>query len=92
MRSGRPKTALVLSDEQREQLQGWARSRSLPSGLVNRVRIVLLAGEGIGNKPIAARLGLSQPTVGKWAPAVPGTGAGRPPRRVAPGPSAFHLG
>ena len=66
MRSGRPKTALVLSDEQREQLQGWARSRLLPSGLVNRVRIVLLAAEGIDNKPIAARLGLSQPTVGKW--------------------------
>jgi len=66
MRSGRPKTALVLSDEQREQLQGWARSRSLPSGLVNRVRIVLLAAEGIDNKQVAARLGLSQPTVGKW--------------------------
>ena len=66
MRSGRPKTPLVLSDEQREQLQGLARSRSLPSGLVNRVRIVLLAAEGVSNKEIASRLGLSQPTVGKW--------------------------
>jgi putative transposase len=34
--------------------------------LVNRVRIVLLAAEGVDNKQIAARLGLSQPTVGKW--------------------------
>ena len=66
MRSGRPKTPLTLSDEQREQLQGLARSRSLPSGLVDRVRIVLMAAEGESNKAISTRLGLSEPTVGKW--------------------------
>ena len=66
MARGRPKAALVLSAQEREQLESWARSRSLPKGLVDRVRIVLLSAEGATNKAIAARLGLSQPTVGKW--------------------------
>jgi len=66
MRSGRPKIPLVLSDEQRSQLEALARSRSLPSGLVRRVRVVLLAADGMSNKDIAERLGLSLPTVGLW--------------------------
>jgi putative transposase len=66
MPPGRPKTPLTLSAQQQEQLQSLARSRSLPSGLANRVRIVLLAAEGESNRAIGARLGLSEPTVGKW--------------------------
>jgi putative transposase len=57
---------LVLSDEQRTQLEAFARSRSLPSGLVNRVRIVLLAAEGLSNEDIATRVGVSRQTVGLW--------------------------
>lgn len=41
MRTGRPKTQLVLSDEERVQLQSFARSRSLPAALSNRARLVL---------------------------------------------------
>ena len=44
MAMGRPKAALVLSPEQRAQLESMASSRSLPAGLVTRVRIVLLSG------------------------------------------------
>jgi putative transposase len=66
MPRGRPKKELVLSQAERDQLESYARSRSLPSGLANRVRIVLLAAEGVTNKDIAARLDLSLPTVGKW--------------------------
>lgn len=66
MARGRPKEPLNLSAEQREQLEGLARSRSLPSGLVNRVRIVLMSDDGMTNKQIATTLGLSHPTVGKW--------------------------
>lgn len=66
MARGRPKVPLVLSAEEREQLESWSRSRSLPKGLVDRVQIVLRSAEGETNKAIAARLGLSQPTVGKW--------------------------
>jgi putative transposase len=66
MRTGRPKEPLVLSDEEREQLESFASSRSLPHGLVRRARIVLMSAEGISNTAIAARLGLSGNTVGKW--------------------------
>jgi hypothetical protein len=38
MTMGRPKAALVLTPEQREQLEGLASSRSLPAGLVTRAK------------------------------------------------------
>ena len=43
-----------------------ASSRSLPAGLVTRVRIVLLSAAGKMNQQIARQLGLSNATVGKW--------------------------
>ena len=63
---GRPKAALVLSPEQRAQLENMASSRSLPAGLVTRVRIVLLSAAGKMNQQIARQLGLTNATVGKW--------------------------
>src|ERR1700761_2573453 len=66
MAMGRPKAALVLSAEQRSQLESMARSRSLPTGLVTRVRIVLLSASGKTNRQIALQLGLRNATVGKW--------------------------
>src|SRR5213594_3093202 len=66
MAMGRPKAALVLSPEQRAQLESMASSRSLAAGLVTRVRIVLLSASGKMNQQIARQLGLSNATVGKW--------------------------
>src|SRR5215469_8750484 len=66
MAMGRPKTALVLGTEQREQLESLAKSRSLPSGLVSRARIILLSASGKTNMEIARQLGLTNATVGKW--------------------------
>lgn len=63
---GRPKAKLVVSAADREQLEGLAASRSLPAGLVNRARIVLLSAEGMPNQQIARRLGMANATVGKW--------------------------
>jgi hypothetical protein len=37
---------LELSDVQREELQGWAQSQSLPAGDVFRARTILTLGEG----------------------------------------------
>lgn len=54
-----------LTSEQQEQLQGMAASRSLPAGLVTRVRIVLMSAEGQSNLAIAIRLRLSRVTVGQ---------------------------
>jgi len=66
MRTGRPKRPLTLSTEEREQLQSLASSRSLPHGLVRRVRIVLMAADRMTNKAIAEKVGVSAVTVGKW--------------------------
>jgi putative transposase len=66
MAVGRPKAALVLTPEQREQLEGLASSRSLPAGLVMRARIILLSASGKTNLQIARQMGLTNATVGKW--------------------------
>jgi len=66
MAMGRPKAALVLSLEQREQLGALSSSRSLPAGLVSRARIILLSASGKTNQQIARQLGLTNATVGKW--------------------------
>lgn len=66
MTLGRPKRPLVLRREQREQLEGMASSRSLPHGLVTRVRITLMSAGGMTNQAIARQLGVTNATVGKW--------------------------
>ena len=66
MRHGRPKAPLELSSAEIAELQSFARSRSIPGALRERARIVLASAEGESNKAIAARLKLSQATVGKW--------------------------
>ena len=57
---------LTLSDEQRDQLQGVARSTSLPHGLVLRARMILASAEGLTNRAVAERVGASPQAVGKW--------------------------
>ncbi len=66
MNLGRPKPPLAVTAEQRDQLAARAASRSLPHGLVTRVRIILMSASGLSNSTIAARLGVAQATVGKW--------------------------
>lgn len=66
MPRGRPVTPIILSEEQKTQLQGLANSRSLPHGLVQRVQIVLACAAGEANSAIAKRMRLSNATVGKW--------------------------
>ena len=66
MKTGRRKQPVVLEQEQFLQLKAIASSRSLPHGLVNRAKIVLMAAEGKSNTDIALRLRMSKPSVGKW--------------------------
>lgn len=66
MRTGRPKREITLSNEEREQLESFAYARSMPQGIAARMKIVLLAAQGMDNKAIAKQLQVSQPTVGKW--------------------------
>jgi len=66
MKTGRPRKPIVLSGEEREQLNAIANSRSLPHGLVRRARIVLLSAEGNIYHVIAERVGISRQMVCKW--------------------------
>jgi putative transposase len=66
MRTGRPKTPIFLTEEEQQQLQALAGSRSLPNGLVTRARIILMAAEGHTNQAIAQTIGLSMQAVCKW--------------------------
>jgi DNA-binding CsgD family transcriptional regulator len=65
-RTGRPKAELVLTDDEREQLLRWSRRRKSSQALALRSRIVLACAEGADNKAVAASLGCSAATVGKW--------------------------
>lgn len=66
MRTGRPKVALVLTDDEREILCGYLRRHSTAQGLALRSRIVLSCAREPSNKAVAAKLGIGANTVGKW--------------------------
>ena len=57
---------IVLSEDERVELESLARRRSTGQGLAQRARIVLAAADGGHNGLIAERLGLCRSTVGKW--------------------------
>lgn len=63
---GRPKQSIVLTPEDLLQLTSLACSRSLPHALITRAQLVLMAAEGLSNKAIADKLGLSQQSVCLW--------------------------
>jgi transposase len=57
---------IELSDQERAQLEAWARRRSSAQALALRARIVLAGAEGLNNTEIAARLGVAVSSVRKW--------------------------
>jgi len=63
---GTPKAALVLTDDEREVLERWARRPSSAQSLALRCRIVLACAEDLPNTEVAAQLGVNRATVGKW--------------------------
>jgi putative transposase len=66
MTGGRPLAPLHVTDNAREQLQIMANSRTLPYALVRRAQIVLMSADGLNNKTIAEKVGLSGRMVGIW--------------------------
>ena len=62
----RTPAALELNEAERSEVEGWARRRKTAQALAMRARIVLRAAEGLSNTAIAAELGVSKHTVGKW--------------------------
>ena len=66
MRTGRPKVALILTDDERQRLESLAhRSRSAPQ-VARRARIILACAVGSDSKVVARRLHVTPATVCKW--------------------------
>jgi transposase len=58
--------AIVLSGEERAELERRVRARTSQQQVVQRAQIVLQAAAGAPNTALAAALGLSRHTVGHW--------------------------
>jgi transposase len=58
--------SLSISYQEEQILQRLVRAPSTPQGIAIRVRIVLLAGEGLANHAIAKQLSIGRPTVLLW--------------------------
>jgi transposase len=65
-RTGRPKAELVVTESERSQLVSWSRRAKSAQSLALRSKIVLACADGMDNKGVAARLGCTPVTVGKW--------------------------
>jgi transposase len=65
-RVGRPVAELVLTEEERDTLQRWARRAKSSQALAQRCRIVLGCAAGKSNKEVAAEVGAWPQTVCKW--------------------------
>lgn len=63
---GRVAPALTLDEGVRAELEGWVRGARTEQRLVLRARIVLLAAKGTTSCEVAAELGCTAGTVGKW--------------------------
>jgi len=63
---GRPKARLVVAPSERARLQEWTRRRTTAQALALRARIVLACAEGRDNTEVAAEVGVTHQTVGKW--------------------------
>ena len=57
---------VVLSAEERQVLEAWARRRKTAQALALRSRIVLACADGAAVSAVAAELGISRTTAGKW--------------------------
>ncbi|MEK6263138.1 MAG: IS630 family transposase [Planctomycetota bacterium] len=66
MRTGRPKAEVILTEEEREQLERWSRRPKTAQALAQRARIILACADGKSNNQIADRMRLNPHTVGKW--------------------------
>jgi transposase len=66
MRTGRPKRPLTVTDDERQNLEQWARRPTSAQRLALRSRIVLACAAGKTNTQVARELGITMPTVGKW--------------------------
>jgi transposase len=66
MRSIPEATSIILTDAERTELEGLARSRKTEHRLRQRARIVLLAAEGMATRALGRKVGCTTGTASKW--------------------------
>ena len=66
MRTGRPTPPMVLSAEERQTLEQWARRPTTAQGLAQRARLVLACATSKTNGEITTAAGVTRQTVGRW--------------------------
>jgi len=64
--ANRPAPALTLRAGDREELERWTRSSTVPAAAAKRARIVLLASDGLANTKIAELVDATVTTVLSW--------------------------
>lgn len=57
---------LQLTPEERQELEQWAQSRTLPAGDVFRARLILALADGQSHRSIVQRLKTSTATIARW--------------------------
>src|SRR5918998_333623 len=57
---------LALREGDRERLEGWLRSSTIQAGVAERARVGVPPAGGAPHVEIAARVGVSRPTVTGW--------------------------
>jgi transposase len=66
MRTGRPTPPLMLTADERQTLEQWARRPKTAQALAQRARIVLACATGKTNGDVAVAAGVRRQTVGRW--------------------------
>jgi transposase len=63
---GPPPPTIVLTEQEREQLERLVRARATGQQLAARARVILLAADGLSTAEVARRLHLDEDTVRLW--------------------------
>jgi transposase len=63
---GSYQAVIKLSAEEREELTGWSKSRTLPAGDVFKARLILALADGRSYSTVEAELNTSRPTIARW--------------------------
>lgn len=66
MRTGRPIPTLIVTDEERQTLERWARRPKTAQALAQRARLILACSTGKTNSHVAEQMHITKQCVGKW--------------------------